>query len=88
VILGVDGQARSIVEAADAGIVIEPEDSAALVNAIRSLASNREMAGKLGRNGREHIVHEFSRGETAEKYIHVLERLLNLPESHKTEVAA
>jgi glycosyltransferase involved in cell wall biosynthesis len=88
VILGVDGQARAILEEARGGLVIEPESADALVNAIRSLAANREQARELGRNGREHIVRKFSRGETAEKYIRVLERLLKLPEHRSTELAA
>jgi glycosyltransferase involved in cell wall biosynthesis len=88
VILGVDGQARAILEEARGGLVVEPENSAALVNAIRYLAANPEMAGKLGRNGREYIVRKFSRRQTAEKYIRVLESLLNLREDRKTEVAA
>ena len=36
VILGVDGQARQIVEQAGAGLVIEPENSEALVQASNS----------------------------------------------------
>jgi hypothetical protein len=35
--VGVDGQARSILEEARGGLVIEPENSAALVNAVCSL---------------------------------------------------
>ncbi len=77
VILGVDGQARAILEEARGGLVIEPENSDALVDAIRDLASNREAARALGKNGREYIVRKFSRHQTAEKYIRVLERLLN-----------
>jgi colanic acid biosynthesis glycosyl transferase WcaI len=88
VILGVDGQARAILEEARGGLVIEPENSDALVSAIRLLAANPEMAADLGRNGREYIVRKFSRRETADKYIRVLERLLNLPQERKTEVAA
>jgi colanic acid biosynthesis glycosyl transferase WcaI len=88
VILGVDGQARAILEEARGGLVIEPENSHALVNAIRYLASHPENAGKLGRNGREYIVRKFSRRQTAEKYIRVLENLLNLRADRKTEVAA
>jgi colanic acid biosynthesis glycosyl transferase WcaI len=88
VILGVDGQARTILEQARGGLVIEPENSDALVNAIRYLAANRELARELGENGRKHIVRRFSRGQTAEKYIRVLERLLKLPERRSTEVAA
>jgi colanic acid biosynthesis glycosyl transferase WcaI len=68
--------------------VVEPENAAALVDAIRYLAANAEIAGKLGRNGREYIVRKFSRRQTAEKYISVLESLLNLREDRKTELAA
>jgi len=88
VILGVDGQARTILQEARGGLVIEPENSDALVNAIRYLAANREMPRTLGQNGREHIVRKFSRRQTAEKYIRTLEHLLKLPERRSTEVAA
>ena len=88
VILGVDGQARAILEEARGGIAIEPENSPALVNAIRYLAANSEIAGRLGRNGREYIVRNYSRRQTAEKYILTLESLLNRPEDRKTKVAA
>jgi colanic acid biosynthesis glycosyl transferase WcaI len=88
VILGVDGQARTILEQARGGLVIEPENSDALVNAIRWLAANREMACKLGENGRDHIVRKFSRGQTAEKYIRMLKNLLKLPNQSDTQAAA
>jgi colanic acid biosynthesis glycosyl transferase WcaI len=88
VILGVDGQARAILEEARGGLVIEPENSDALVDAIRYLATNREAARALGKNGREYVVRNFSRQQTAERYIRVLEHLLNLPERNRTKVAA
>jgi len=88
VILGVDGQARAILEEARAGPAIEPENSDALVNAIRYLAANREEARELGQNGRAHILRRFSRPQTAERYIRVLEHMLNLPERRGTELAA
>jgi glycosyltransferase involved in cell wall biosynthesis len=88
VILGVDGQARNILEEARGGLVIEPENSVDLVNAIRYLSANPQIARELGKNGREHIVRKFSRRHTAEKYIRMLERLLNLPARRETEIAA
>jgi colanic acid biosynthesis glycosyl transferase WcaI len=88
VILGVEGQARTIMEEAEAGMSIEPENSGALVETIRYMAANREVAARLGRNGREYIVAKFSRRHTAEKYIGVLEGLLNLAGVHGTEMAA
>jgi len=88
VILAVDGQAREILEEAQCGLAIEPENSQALVNAICRIAENRNMAGEMGRNGREHVVRKFSRRQTAEKYIRVLERILNVAEKPATKAAA
>jgi len=80
VILGVDGQARTILEEARGGLAIEPENSGALANAVCYLATNRELAREMGRSGREYIVRKFSRRRTAEKYIRVLEHMLNVPD--------
>jgi glycosyltransferase involved in cell wall biosynthesis len=77
VILGVEGQARMMVEEADAGIAIEPENAEALARAVQKLAENPELGAKLGRNGREYIVRNYSRKKTAENYIQVLQQLLS-----------
>ena len=76
VILGVDGQAREIIEDAKAGMVIEPENAEALAAAILQLSTNREQGQELGTKGREYILRKFSRASTAEKYIQVLERVV------------
>lgn len=73
VILGVDGQARQIVEKAGAGLVIEPENADELRSAIEKLAADGELGDTLGQKGREYILQNFSRARTAEKYIAVLE---------------
>jgi colanic acid biosynthesis glycosyl transferase WcaI len=75
VILGVNGQARQILEEARGGLAIEPENSEALVTAVRYLAANPEVAHTLGQNGRGHILRKFSRRETAGKYILTLENV-------------
>jgi len=75
VILGVEGQARQIVEAAEAGLAIEPENAEALAQAVLHLAANRELCEALGKKGREHILRNFSRVRTAEKYIQILQTL-------------
>ena len=76
VILGVDGQARQILEQARAGLAIEPENAQALVQAIKQLADDPSFAHTLGKKGREYILRSFSRRHTAEKYIHVLNELV------------
>lgn len=79
VILGVDGQARQILEDANAGIAIEPENFEDLVRALTFLAENPAAATAFGRRGREYILHNFSRARTAEKYIDVLESVVRRP---------
>jgi glycosyltransferase involved in cell wall biosynthesis len=74
VIIAVDGQAREIVEQANAGIFVEPENSKALVQAILEMAANRLKREQMGANGRKYIVDNFSRQKTARDYIAVLEK--------------
>ena len=78
VILGVDGQARKILDAAQAGIFVEPENVDDLVRAITRLAADASLRESLGRNGRRHILEHFSRRQTAKTYIEVLESLLDV----------
>jgi len=72
VILGVNGQARQLVEEARAGIYVEPENSDALRNAIIRLYNDAKPRDALGSNGRSYIVNRLSRKRTAETYIEVL----------------
>ena len=76
VILGVDGQAREILEHAQAGFFVEPENSAALTNAIRRLYADADLRKTLGENGRRYIVEHYSRHEKAHAYTEVLHNVL------------
>jgi glycosyltransferase involved in cell wall biosynthesis len=76
VILGVDGQARQILEEARAGVVIEPENTAALVEAIKTLAGNDAARRAFGTNARAYIVERCSREQSAKDYIKVLEEVV------------
>jgi len=76
VILGVDGQARQILEEAGAGLFIEPENAADLVQAILRLSDNPQLGANLGQKGREYILRHLSRQRTAADYIRILDRLV------------
>jgi putative colanic acid biosynthesis glycosyltransferase WcaI len=76
VILGVEGQARKIVEQAGAGTFIEPENADDLISAIQHLHGDPGLRETLGGNGRNHILRNFSREQTAKSYIGVLESVL------------
>jgi glycosyltransferase involved in cell wall biosynthesis len=76
VILGVDGHARKVMEQANAGIFITPEDPTALVGAVMKLASDPDLCESMGRNGRQHVLRYFSRRDSAKTYLDVLQGLL------------
>jgi len=72
IVLGVRGEACSLLERANAGITIEPENTDQLINAILSLYKNKDLADSLGSNGRGFIEKYFSREKMAVDYIGVL----------------
>ena len=76
IILGVDGHARKVMEQANAGIFITPQDPTALVEAVMRLASDPALRESMGRNGRQHILRYFSRRDSAKTYLDVLQDLL------------
>src|SRR6266496_2155047 len=72
VILAVRGQAQRILEAAGAGICVEPGNPQALCDAILTLRQRPPLCEEMGRNGRSYIVHELSRAGTANDYLQLL----------------
>jgi lipopolysaccharide/colanic/teichoic acid biosynthesis glycosyltransferase/glycosyltransferase involved in cell wall biosynthesis len=68
----VSGDAREIIEAAGAGIVVEPGDARGLADAIRSLVDDQSAREAAGTRGREFVSREYSRGSLAERMEDVL----------------
>jgi glycosyltransferase involved in cell wall biosynthesis len=75
VVLGVQGEARALVEDAQAGVVFPPEDAGELVKALQELAAAPERVKALGEAGRKYVEANFSRGALAEKYLGILEEV-------------
>lgn len=74
-ILGVDGQARAILEAADAGIAITPGDADALAAALRRLAADPALRARYGGNASLHVRENYDLDALARNYLEVLKRL-------------
>lgn len=73
ILLGVDGEARRLVEEeARAGIAFAPEDGAALARAVLQLRDDRALARKLGDNGRRFVERHCSRRMLARRYAALL----------------
>jgi glycosyltransferase involved in cell wall biosynthesis len=72
IILGVSGEAREIVNEAQAGLAIEPEDPAALSAAVLRLAQDPALTRELGGNGRRYVTAHFDRRLLARRFENVL----------------
>jgi glycosyltransferase involved in cell wall biosynthesis len=79
ILLGVEGEARTLLRRAGAGIAIEPENSRQLAAEIRALASDPQLCRQLGASGRRFVAREFIREKLAESYVQILARLAPEP---------
>lgn len=71
-VLGVRGQAAEIVQASGAGVVVPPEDAAALARAVRELGADPERRREMGRAGRAFVAQNYDRSALARRYARIL----------------
>ncbi|MEO0129219.1 MAG: glycosyltransferase family 4 protein [candidate division WOR-3 bacterium] len=74
-ILAVDGQARRIMESAEAGIYIEPENHDELINAVVKMYNEPYLRRKYGENGRNYILKYFTRQQKANQYLTIITKM-------------
>ena len=89
VILAIDGIARRLVcDTANAGVFAEPGNATAIANAIRFLADHPADRERMGANGRLWVLENASREVLAQKYLDILQNLINdqLPPRTMTNV--
>ena len=72
IILGVKGHAAALVERANAGICVEPEDENQIVAAIKSLASNPALCRQFGEAGHSYISAHFDRDKLSRDYLTII----------------
>jgi glycosyltransferase involved in cell wall biosynthesis len=75
IVLAVDGEARTILERAGAGVAVEPGSVEAITSAVLSLAADPESRAQMGLAGRNFVTREFSRQAWAAKYLAILSGL-------------
>jgi len=66
--LNLDGDTPKIVEAAQCGYCVEPENPEALAEAILKLYNDKSLGEEFGKNGRAYAEKNFSRTACVEKY--------------------
>jgi len=74
-VLGVDGEARKVVEDAGAGIFVPPEDAGAVAEAILRLKANPATCAEMGSKGRAFVEANFSRKALAQQYVDILREI-------------
>lgn len=76
-ILGVEGEAKELIEEAGAGICIQPESAGGLAEAVRTLAGNPELRVTLGQRGRRFVTEHYSRAVMAKRFEETLSRVVD-----------
>lgn len=82
VILGVRGESLGIIEAAQAGVGMEPENAIELATAVRALRDDPARRRLLGENGRRYVCEHFDRDRLAARYLALLESLVAVRRAH------
>ena len=77
VVLAIDGVVRDVVEAADAGVFVEPGDPSYLADMVHQLSVNPERCRQMGQNGRRLVEERFDRSLQAEQLALILEKMVD-----------
>jgi glycosyltransferase involved in cell wall biosynthesis len=75
IILGVEGEACELLEAAGAGIGITPESADDLAASVLRLADDPVFAARLGAQGLDHVRAHFDRARLAQLYLDLLQEV-------------
>jgi glycosyltransferase involved in cell wall biosynthesis len=78
-ILGVRGEAKALLEAAEAGIAITPESARELADTVRALSNDHERRARMGQAGRSYVEQHFDRRALADKYLSFLQDVIGRP---------
>lgn len=73
IVLGVEGEAKALLEAAGAGIAIAPENATELATAVSRLRDDAALAATFGGQGAAYVREHFDRAKLASRYIEVLD---------------
>ncbi len=73
IILGVDGESRSIIEDSGSGVFIEPENAEQLRDAVIKMRNDATWAETLGNTGAQFVRRHYDRNQLAQHYLNVLQ---------------
>ena len=77
IVLGVEGEAKELLDNAGAGIAITPEAADELAEAVVTLMENPTLADAHRQSGLQHVREHFDRSKLAKSYLQVFEAVTN-----------
>jgi glycosyltransferase involved in cell wall biosynthesis len=77
VIMAINGISKELVENANCGIYVEPDDEKDLADKVKMYLKNKDQAKKQGENGYNYARKHFDRETLAREYLRELEKLVN-----------
>ena len=76
IVASLAGETKYILNEAQSAITVEPENTDQIAKAILEIKNNPQKAKKMGKNGREFVVENYSRSSLADKYLNVLNQAI------------
>lgn len=73
ILLAIDGVSRELVEAAQCGIYVEPENATDIANKLKDICNQSEKLKLMGQNGYQYAKKHFDREKLAKTYLSYLE---------------
>jgi glycosyltransferase involved in cell wall biosynthesis len=80
ILLGVDWEARKIIEKYNVGLYFEPENREQFIDALLKLKNDKELYNKLSNNCLE-LANDFDRKKLAKKMYNIIKKLVWFPNS-------
>ncbi len=80
-VVAIDGVARKLVEDAQCGFFVEPENSEQLAQTLKNLQADPQLRKQMGENGLRYVRENFDRKKVADQYINIIENKV-LPHRH------
>lgn len=79
IVLGVEGEARDLLDEAGAGLAIAPESAEELAEAVTRLADDPVLAERFGAQGEAHVRANYDRARLAARYLNLLFEVASSP---------
>jgi len=76
-VLGIDGVIRKVVEAADGGLFVQPENDKELADTLQQLSQQPDRVRKMGASARQYVKLHFNRADQAQQFVELVQKIVS-----------